>query len=184
VKEFDNVMHDFFIKLEGLAAPRATSVVRNLVGDRVELSLRDTEEGQIELPTYYTKRSLYKKLAADCNWEINFDSNGIYKKNNKRKVDDSTKGKKIPSWPTFHLFWKTYYPHIKIPKPREDICEDCHKFVNYHKTAAAKKKRRAEDAALDDEEGIENEDEAVDGSVATDSVEEPSLSSDSELGEF
>jgi len=125
-KATDDLLHDFFIKLEGLAAPRATRIVRDVVGDMVKVSLREDGD-DIELPTYYTKRSLYKQLGADCKWELASSSTGNI---SKKKLDGCTV-EQLPSWRTFTRFWKRYYPHVHISKPNEDIGEDCHKFVNY-----------------------------------------------------
>jgi len=187
IKEYDNLLHDFFIKLEGLASPRATQVVRDIVNGKATTSTRDDEEeenGRIELPTYYTKRSLYKKLAADCKWEVYSTNSGNYKK--QQKLQESVVDK-LPSWGTFYSFWQKHYKHIKIPKPREDICEDCHKYVNYHKTTAGIKesrKRRAEEAALDEEDDIDSDAEQASnsaGSTAVASVPSLGAEDDGEL---
>jgi hypothetical protein len=161
---FDDLLHEFFIKLEGLAAPRATRLVRDIVGDRVEVSLRDNdEEGEIELPTYYTKRSLYKKLAADNQWEFECSNKGQY--TNKKSTIESNPVTRLPDWSTFQFFWKKHYSHIRIPKPSEDICEDCHKFVNAYKTSAAIRKRKLE--AIDDGSSSGEDDNVAGVSVAS-----------------
>ena len=184
VKAFDSLLHDFFIKLEGLAAPRATRLVRDIVGDRVEVSIRDNDdEGEIELPTYYTKRSLYKKLAADCQYELSCNSKGKYL--SKTSLIEDNQVEKLPDWATFHAFWKKHYSHIRIPKPSEDICEDCHKFVNAYKTAYNKNKRKATaleeaDSSGSGEEG--GEDDTTVGDTGTASI--PSLDEDDSTGEL
>jgi hypothetical protein len=185
-KEFDSLLHDFFIKLEGLAAPRATRLVRDIVGDKVSISLRDNDEdGEIELPTYYTKRSLYKKLAADCHWEFDCSNKGKY--SNKRTQLDNNPIEKLPDWSTFHAFWKKNYGHIKIPKPSEDICEDCHKFVNSYKTAKAKSNSRKRKASSelheDDSNSSGNEDNPPDDDATLGSASVPSLHADDDAGE-
>jgi len=192
-KDSDDLLHDFFIKLEGLAAPRATRVVRDVVGDKVDVTLRDDGD-EIELPTYYTKRSLYKQLAADLKWEVSSTSKGNI---TKKQLNDSTVDK-LPSWRTFTRFWKRHYSHIRIPRPSEDICEDCHKFVNAYKSSQAMKdesKKRKAATALedggdssnsdDDEDAVETEDDINTGVGGEDSsVSVPSLGTDDDLGEL
>ena len=188
VSSFDDLLHDFFIKLEGLAAPRATRLVRDIVGDRVEINLRDNDEaGEIELPTYYTKRSLYKKLAADCQWEFSCSSHGKYSE--KKSLIDNNTVQKLPDWATFHAFWQKHYSHIRIPRPSEDICEDCHKFVNAYKSSKAKsdsRKRKLEaleQEEVDDSEGDDQEESNAAGTESG-SASIPSLDEDDSTGEL
>jgi len=185
-KDSDDLLHDFFIKLEGLAAPRATRVVRDVVGDKVDVTLRDDGD-EIELPTYYTKRSLYKKLAADCQWEFSCSSHGKYSE--KKSLIDNNTVQKLPDWATFHAFWQKHYSHIRIPRPSEDICEDCHKFVNAYKSSKAKsdsRKRKLEaleQEEVDDSEGDDQEESNAAGTESG-SASIPSLDEDDSTGEL
>jgi hypothetical protein len=149
----------------------------------VKVSLREDGD-DIELPTYYTKRSLYKQLGADCKWELASSSTGNI---SKKKLDGCTV-EQLPSWRTFTRFWKRYYPHVHISKPNEDICEDCHKFVNYYRTAKAKsdsnKKRKASvlndevgDTDSEDEDEDEDEDDEADAGGSTST---PTMATDDE----
>lgn len=153
---YDALLREFFDRLEEMATPRATLEVRELVGDKVNVSLKESDTEKKELPPYMTKLGLYKQLSKECNQELVFNNrNKVVEKIRKRDA------KQCPDWHTFRSFWEKEYSHIVIPKPREDICGDCHKFANLHKSLLYKqqeeeqqKKRKA--SVLEEEDGNDN----------------------------
>ena len=66
--ETQDTLHTFFTELEQLGAPGATEVVRNFEGDVVTQQLKYSNEDMIELPSCYSKRSLYNRYSEECGW--------------------------------------------------------------------------------------------------------------------
>jgi len=149
-KDYDDLLFEFFTKVEAMAEPRATRIVRDIVSDRVDIGLRDDDDIQC-LPAYLTKRGLYNKLLADCQWEYCYDSNRNVTSMNKLSPDAE---EKVPSWTTFRRFWKKHYPKLVIQKPTEDICGECYQFANSYKTLSAAAKKKAKDNSTA-EEGVD-----------------------------
>lgn len=57
--------------------PRATSIVRSIVGDHVRTELRDDDDEVVELHSGWSKRGLYALLLNKyCGWREYFDSKG------------------------------------------------------------------------------------------------------------
>lgn len=155
-ESYEKLLGDYFATLEGMATPRATVEVREMVGDKVDVSTREGEAIK-ELPTYMTKLGLYKKLLGECKVSYTFS-------NKNRRIEKQAKEDSIecPDWHTFLDYWKKNHPSLVIPRPREDICGDCHRFVNLHKSlkdAASGKKRKHD--AVDDASAVDvlNEDD-------------------------
>ena len=114
---------------------------------------------------------------------MTYDSRG--KSTSKKSLVENNAVEKLPDWTTFHAFWKKHYPHIKIPKPREDICEDCHKFVNAYKTAQGineSKKRKLAALKNGDDDSTSSSSAGEDAVASGASV--PSLDEDDCSGEF
>jgi hypothetical protein len=156
--EHTALLHDFFQRAEAMAEPRATKIIRDIVGDHVETDLRG-DENQLDLPAYISKLGLYKKLLAECQWRYSFNSKN--KVIQREKLNDA-EAKSVPSWSTFRRFWKSNYPLLVIQKPSEDICGECHKFANSYKTLNSRNKKKAaavnsnSDDSSSDDEGVED----------------------------
>jgi hypothetical protein len=98
-------------------------------------------EEYIELPTCYSKRSLYNRLLQDCNWSLTLDAKGRVKQLVPALDSDGNAFDPvpIPSWAKFHEYWRKNYPKLVIQKPSADICGDCYIFANQHKYASSRK---------------------------------------------
>jgi len=141
--EFMNeILERFFSEISEFAAPRATLLVKQLLlteglgedyPSRFFTDLRD--EDVIDLPPYFTKRSMYKRLLLDLGYDVDVG----HRKSTKRPTcgQEQTKKDYVPSWPTFLTYWDNNYPQMKIQHPREDICGQCYIFAN---TTKIKKK--------------------------------------------
>jgi hypothetical protein len=158
--EHTALMHEFFERAETMSEPRATKVIRDIVGDKVETDLRGDED-VLDLPAYITKLGLYKKLLAECQWQYTFNSKNKVIETKKLNEEDATS---VPSWPTFYRFWKKNYPKLVIQKPSADICGDCHKFANSYKTLNSRNKKK--EATNDSSDSDSSSDGAADaGSI-------------------
>jgi len=126
----------FFKFVETLAAPRATRLVRALstTGENTS-ELRDDDDDLIELPTYLSKRGLYKKFLGDNGYIYSSDAVGriTITSNNNDDDNNAVKLSTPPSYRTFLRYWKANHEKLVIPKPREDICGDCFIFANQTK---------------------------------------------------
>ena len=120
-------LHDFFHEIKQFGMPKTTRFVREETGS----GLRDEEENLLELPTCWSKRSIYARFCYERGFVITNSGGGIKKQ--EERTDEAwgtQQHKKICSWPTFLYFWKTHYPLIQIASPSADICTDCHIFFN------------------------------------------------------
>mgnify|MGYP005848044159 CR=1 FL=1 len=131
---YDVLLHEFFQTIKEFAFPRATQFVRSITNQgKVSIELRDKEEDLLELPSCYSKRSLYNRLVHNCGWKHRTDALG-------REVvepisNDTEDNPPIPcpSWYKFWTFWNESYPQLILTRPREDICSECYIFANQYK---------------------------------------------------
>ena len=116
-------LRSFFEEMKEMAAPRATRIVREEVG----IGLRDEEIELLELPSSFTKRSLYYRFCHSRGWMIKLaNARG---KLNKTPIPGEA-AKDIPSWTSFWRLWKSEYPKLVVCKPREDVCGECYIYAN------------------------------------------------------
>ena len=141
--------HSFFTKLEKFAAPRATRVVRCFnIGGNLENEMRDDDENLVELPPNMSKSSLYKRYCLE-------ECNTIVKFNAKHKViakEPAVRGQEMlpcPAWSFFCDYWKENFAHLKIQKPRKDVCGECFKYANSMKTLSGHKRQLEEEGEED-----------------------------------
>ena len=160
LKRYDHgpMLHAFFARVEQMAAPRATRVVRCFTTEgSLQNGLREDDENVVELPTTFTKNALYLRFCREeCGTDIQFD--GKHKVMSKEPVE----GKEqlpVPAWSTFRLFWNENYPHLHIQKPREDVCGECFKFANSFRTIAFRKRQLEEVDTASEEENDTNQDD-------------------------
>lgn len=121
-------LHLFFADIWMHAEPTAMQFVREKTGLMTE---RDREEVE-SLPTYFTKRSLYRRYCFEQGWNTTTTSTGTPNKKT-RRVDDEWKDREqqeIVSWRSFLRFWACHYPLLRVGSPSEDICNACHKYCN------------------------------------------------------
>lgn len=150
-------LHLFFAEIRMHAEPTAMRFVREKTGLMTE---RDKEEVDL-LPTYFTKRSLYKRYCFEQGWNTRTSSTGTPEKQTRREdsVWSSGTPQVIVSWRTFLRFWEHNYPLLRVGKPSEDICNACHKYCNQLKF---KKDTMTEG---EKSEGDDSDDEFIDESA-------------------
>ena len=84
-KEMDAALQEYFERLQQLLSPRSTLLIRTLVSDKVETELRGDED-DMELPSHFTKKSLFNQLLAEFGWKYTYDAKGRTIK--KEEIDD------------------------------------------------------------------------------------------------
>ena len=124
-------MRMFFSALEKEAEPHATKVVRTKTG----IALRDNDDS-VDLPSCYSKRSLYCKLMHLWGWVCRADGRGNFGKlqdYEARSFDEFWVAGECEiispiSYSTSFSFWAINYPKLKIRSPSYDTCSLCFKF--------------------------------------------------------
>jgi len=118
-------LHKFLEDLANEAAEiPPTRVVRCLAGNR----LRKEEEGLIELPHHFSKRSLYGRWMYEGGWLVDTNANGaitIRERQDEHWNDDEDVRMKYLSWTAFHTYWKKEFPKMSIRPKSEDVCGEC-----------------------------------------------------------
>jgi hypothetical protein len=152
---------------DNYAEPYATRFIREITG----MSLREAEEGAVQLPSNFTKRKLYAEYCYSRGYKIKSDAKGSYGNINQyqeREHDEllwpeGSSPLPVCSWKDFLRLWKEHFPNLSIRNPCEDTCGECTKLRNsfrmLDKIGAA---RRAHTARLQesvdvDEDSISDE---------------------------
>jgi len=112
----------------------ATRFIREVTG----MSLTDTEEGRIDLPSFFSKRHLYAQYCYSRGYKVHADAKGSYgslSEYDLREFDDhlwleGTKPLPVCAWVHFLCIWKSEFPHLKIRNACEDTCGECVKLKN------------------------------------------------------
>ena len=161
-KDYNEKMNAFFdAYVVPFVNPRATVVVKTRVADRLEVDLRDHDEDVLELPSSYTKRGLYCQLVSEFfGWRLYFNTKGKLTRKEQRLDMENPPAVCFPSWKTFLDYWEENHPKVVVPRPREDVCDDCWAFAN-----AFRHNDRMKQLAKDRE--VEDDDLADDESSAT-----------------
>ena len=128
-------MRIFFSALEKETEPHATKVVRTKTG----IALRDNDDS-VDLPSCYSKRSLYCKLMHLWGWVCRADGRGSFgklKDYEARSFDEFWVAGECEiispiTYSTFFSFWAINYPKLKIRSPSHDTCSLCFKFSCHH----------------------------------------------------
>eukprot|EP00536_Pseudo-nitzschia_multiseries_P003616 jgi/Psemu1/8182/gm1.8182_g len=116
----------FFDELKELGQPQLTRIMRVETG----VELRSGEEGVVELPPSFSKRSIYYRFCHDRGWTVKLkkNSNSVLEVT---PVEPFERDRKlICSWPYFLKYWDTNFPNINIVSWSTDICSKCHVFHN------------------------------------------------------
>lgn len=116
------------------AEPYATRFIREITG----MSLREDEEGAVELPSSFTKRKLYAEYCFSRGYKVKADAKGSYGKMQQyeeRAIDDmlwpeGSVPLPVCSWKDFLKLWKQHFPQLSIRNPCEDTCGECAKYRN------------------------------------------------------
>ena len=116
-----------------------------------KVGIRDDDTKIIQLPSYFSKRSLYERYCYENGWIARSRNDGSYpsvKDYPRRENDDHDEelaqwpsgsiANSICSWSTFLKIWDSYLPFIKIRPPSLDTCLTCHVFRNRTKYADIK----------------------------------------------
>lgn len=138
---YDIMLRTFFNEIQELSSPRATQIVRIVArdGDEEELVMRDANNDVTELPSYVTKRCLYKRFVKEYGWDYHSSSRGAVSLT-EREGEAQTE---VPSICSFHRFWKEEFPDLIVTKPRADICGDCYIYANQSKYKVASLRRES-----------------------------------------
>jgi hypothetical protein len=135
VESVASAVVDFLEEIqETCAEPYATRFVREITG----MSLRESEEGAVELPASYTKRKLYRDFCFSRGYKVKSDANGSFGKVKNyalRPFDDllwpeGSEPLPVCSWNGFLRVWKEKFPKLTIRNPCEDTCGACTKIRN------------------------------------------------------
>jgi len=113
----------FLEEKEEEGEPIPTRIVREAVG---ETTIRDHDDKAIYLHMANAKRAMYREYCKRQGWEITTTHSGGIRK---KWVGNGVESNNIVSWRTFHLFWAREFPHLKVSRKREDICNLCFIFA-------------------------------------------------------
>ena len=124
-------------------------------------AFRDDNEEVQDLPTSWTKRTVFARWLDACGWSIKTDAIGRVTVSEK---DDFTAAARIPycSWAYFMTFWKTNYGYLVVPKSREDICGDCFIFMNAHKYRKPKPENNKDGLTSSEDDEDEDDQDIMD----------------------
>jgi len=107
-KHVKDDLYAFFSEQELMATPQATRIVREIAGT----GLRDGEEGVVELPPSFSKRSMYYRFIGGRGYDVQIDARGNIKA--KQKTGELLACQPICSWFTFRQFWKVQFPLLRL----------------------------------------------------------------------
>jgi hypothetical protein len=128
----------------------ATHFVREESGT----TTRDDDVDTVELPSHYSKRTIYERFCYSRGWIAKCTKKGNYGKvadYAKRPYDDvlfpeGSEYLDVPAWSSFCDVWAEEFPKMKIRSPSEDICGECYMYRNAFRFA-----KRGEDDDDDDD---------------------------------
>jgi hypothetical protein len=118
---FDSLVQHFE-ELRKEAGPIATRFVRERTG---ETTTRDDNEDAEYLTPDFSKRQCYYQYCLSRGVRVTANNKGLMLKEN---VGDTSLP--VPSWGSYHSFWKREYPNLRVSRPVEDICSYCYTFQN------------------------------------------------------
>ena len=129
--------------LLNLGEVRATRVVATLVdgvqghANRDVGIVDDCDEvtvDMIHLPMTMGYRNCYKRYMASLDYNVSSTAQGglIVTGVGGKAVDSRA----YVSLTTYYYKWKQLYPHLKVSRPAEDICQYCYAFCNRHRYLA------------------------------------------------
>ena len=122
---------ELYIKL--LASEQGEQHATRFMREHHKIWVRDTEVDTIELPSYYTKRRLYRNYCWDKGWQAQTNARGDYEILKRPACPEDTyppegPHHRIVSWTVFRDVWKTECPHIRIRPPCHDTCDMCYEY--------------------------------------------------------
>ena len=108
--------------------------------------LRNSDLDQIELPSSFTKRSIYERFCYERGSVAKSNSDGSYlpiDKYEKRPFDDDENGLNlfpegsdrldVCHWSTFLRTWNKHISHLKVRSPSDNTCVQCNIYRNLSK---------------------------------------------------
>jgi hypothetical protein len=129
VEEEEADLEAFMENLKQFAEPSATRFVREATG---QIETHDTDDDALCLGSSWTKRDCYKRCCLERGYDAETSSIGVTKLI-AISLDPDEEKKSCLGWTTFYDYWKKAYPKLRVSKPAEDICGQCHIFCNQHK---------------------------------------------------
>jgi len=127
--------------LEGVSVSHGEAYATRFIREITGMSIRKEEEGQVELPSSFTKRKLYAQYCYSRGYKVKASAKGSCGKTEGyevRPIDDvlwpeGSVPLPVCSWKDFHVIWKVHLPKLSIRNPCEDTCGDCVKIRNSFK---------------------------------------------------
>lgn len=137
----------FFTELEKMGETRATRTVEEMVGGEVVgHGNRDNDENNVFLPITFGYRPCFSRYMEGIGWKVIGQDNGNY---TVERIDETVPELKYVSLSAFYRIWHRDYPHIKVSRPIEDICDQCFIFSQRYKFLSSRK-RKYDDADVAD----------------------------------
>ena len=127
-KETLDELRVFFLDLMEYSEPRATRFIRD------ETGMSDREAGTVDLPSFMSKRSLYKKFCWQLGHKLKTDGKGKTTVSQREDEEFDGRSRPICGWSTFRRFWKDNFPNLVIRPPKRDVCGLCYTYMNAFKS--------------------------------------------------
>ncbi len=130
------VLHSHFEALLGMAEVRATRFVSDTVdGISQRTVTQDNDNGNVYLPSNDGTCPSYYRYCLAQGYKVQTTATGNIVKEwvGFDGYEDGATKPSIVSLGTYHRFWKTNYPNLKVSPLCEDICPECQKYANRKK---------------------------------------------------
>ncbi len=119
--------------LTQLGEKRGEAYATRFVRKRTELGIRNDEEGVVELPSCYSKRSLFEQFCYERGYVVKPSAKGNYGEVDNfepRPFDEDlwpegSTTLEVLTWSKFHQIWKQKLPKLRIRSKCEDTCPEC-----------------------------------------------------------
>eukprot|EP00536_Pseudo-nitzschia_multiseries_P008720 jgi/Psemu1/21209/gm1.21209_g len=130
VKNFGSALikeaiHNFLEHIKNLAQPAATQIVHHEVAGA---GLRKSKLDVFDLPSLFTKISMYYRYALERGWKVDIDM--VAKLIVEPIKDFDGERKEICSWAYLVSYWQQNFPKLRVSNPNADVCSKCHVFRN------------------------------------------------------
>jgi hypothetical protein len=129
---------NFFEGIKQFADPIATLVTRTITKKVTLIKIRNEEKGMVVLGPSWSKYNLYQRFCWERGFKIGHSNSSS---SMKKRTDDQWISAAVAdeesdtcSWKTFRNFWQREYSFLRILQPTRDICGECFKFSQKHKT--------------------------------------------------
>ena len=152
------------LHIKNIASEQGEQHATRFMREHHKIWVRDTEVDTVELPSYYTKRRIYRNYCWDKGWQAKTNARGDYEILKRPACPEDTyppegPHHRIVSWGLFRQVWDTECPHMRIRPSCRDTCDMCYE----HKMLVTKGKKCTTDDVL-----TEPNDEADEINLETD----------------